>query len=84
MAQDLDKLKRKLEKKICLVQFECLKTGETKTREMTTNPDWTRGMDMRAINEDTSKVDNKIIMYDVEFMKWHDIKENTILHWKEL
>ena len=51
---------------------------------MTTNPEWTRGMDMRAINEDTSKVDNKIIMFDVEFMKWHDIKENTILHWKEL
>ena len=68
MAQDLDKLKRTLEKKVCLVQFECLKSGETKTREMTTNPKFTKVLNLRQINKDPIKIEIKIISFDMEFM----------------
>jgi len=82
MAQDLDKMVRGLEEGIVLVQYEDLRTGETKEREMTLVPENTRGMDARALN-DGDKLGGRILMFDVEFAKWADIREDTIISWKK-
>jgi hypothetical protein len=82
MAQDLDKMVKALEEGIVLVQYEDLRTGETKEREMTLVPENTRGMDARALN-DGDKLGGRILMFDVEFCKWADIREDTIINWKK-
>ena len=82
MAQDLEKMVKGLEEGIVLVQYEDLRTGETKEREMTLVPENTRGMDARALN-DGDKLGGRILMFDVEFSKWADIREDTIISWKK-
>ena len=82
MAQDLDKMVKGLEEGIVLVKYEDLRTGETKEREMTLVPANTRGMDARALN-DGDKLGGRILMFDVEFSKWADIREDTIIRWKK-
>ena len=82
MAQNLDDLIKNLEDGVVLVQYEDLRTGETKEREMTCLPENTRGMDARALN-DGDKLGGRILMFDVEFCKWADIREDTIINWKK-
>ena len=82
MAQNLDDLIKNLEDGVVLFQYEDLRTGETKEREMTCLPENTRGMDMRALN-DRQKLGGRILMFDIEFNKWADIREDTIINWKK-
>ena len=77
---NLEKLVKKLEMGICLVKYEDLRTGETKQREMTLVPANTKGMDARALN-DGDKLGGRILMFDVEFGRWADIREDTIIDW---
>ena len=42
MAQDIEKLLKALEEGVVLLQYESLKSGEIKTREMTLNEEHTR------------------------------------------
>ena len=81
MAQDIEKLLKALEEGIVLLQYESLKSGEIKTREMTLNEEHTRGVKVHLKKQ--SHVSDKILMYDIEFLKWDDIDVNTILNWKK-
>ena len=81
MAQDINKLIKALREGIVLVQYESLKSGETKTREMTLNEDYTKGVSIHLKSQDPNS--DKILMYDIEFMKWDDIDVHTILNWKK-
>ena len=47
---------------------------------MTLVPANTRGMDARALN-DGDKLGGRILMFDVEFGRWADIREDTIIDW---
>ena len=81
MAQDINKLIKALREGVVLLQYESLKSGETKTREMTLNEKYTRGVAVHLKSQDPNS--DKIIMYDIEFLKWDDIDINTILNWKK-
>lgn len=81
MAQDINKLIEALRSGVVLLQYESLKSGEVKTREMTLNEKYTRGVSVHLKSQDPAS--DKIIMYDIEFLKWDDIDVNTILNWKK-
>jgi len=81
MAQDIEKLLKALRDGVVLLQYESLKSGEIKTREMTLNEKHTKGVKVHLKSQDSTS--DKIIMYDIEFLKWDDIDVNTILHWKK-
>ncbi len=81
MAQDINKLIEALRSGVVLLQYESLKSGEVKTREMTLNEKYTRGVSVHLKSQDPTS--DKIIMYDIEFLKWDDIDVNTILNWKK-
>ena len=81
MAQDINKLIEALRNGVVLLQYESLKSGEVKTREMTLNEKYTRGVSVHLKSQDPNS--DKIIMYDIEFLKWDDIDVNTILNWKK-
>lgn len=74
---DLDKLKEKLTKGICLIQFESGNSGNIYKREYTLCESI-----MEVPNHIKNYQGDNIICYDLEFRKWEDIKPDSIQHWK--
>ena len=73
------KLIEAMQEGIVLLTYMCLVTNVEKQREVTIAKEFTNNFELpRTI------VDNKVICYDVEFRKWHDIEINTIIKWKKI
>ena len=74
MDIDIEKLKGKLEKSIVLITFESLKSGKIYSREYTLSE---KHCDIPIHIKKQSG--DKLICYDVEFQKWEDLREDTII-----
>jgi len=78
MAQDINKLKQKLQNHIVLIRFESLKSGRIIEREYTLCEKF-----MTIPNILKGKLDSdKILVCDIGFNRWEDIQEDSILEWK--
>jgi len=71
------KLVETMEESIVLLTYTCLITNVEKQREVTIAKKFTNNFQLPH-----TVLDNKVMCYDVEFGKWHDIEIDTIISWK--
>jgi len=73
------KLVEAMEEGIVLLTYTCLVTNLKKQREVTIAKEFTNNFELPH-----TILDNKVMCYDVEFRRWHDIEIDTILKWKKV
>ena len=71
---DIEKLKRKLETNIENLEFRSLRSGDIKSREYTLSEKY-----MKIPNHIRKQSGDKLLCYDLEFQKWEDLREDTII-----
>ena len=74
MAKDLIS---SLQDGIVLIRFQSLNSGKEYEREYTLS-------DKYIPNKLNNQSGDKLICYDVEFKKWEDIEDSTILNWTKV
>ena len=71
---DTQKLRQKLETNIVLIKFQSLVSGKEYEREYTLCDKY-----MSIPNHIKKQDGDKLLCYDVEFQKWEDLQEDTII-----
>ena len=71
---DTQKLRQKLETNIVLIRFQSLKSGKEYEREYTLCEKY-----MEIPNHVRNQIGDTLLCYDVEFQKWEDLREDTII-----
>ena len=74
---DIEKLRQKLENHVVLIEFESLNSGRTYDREYTLNEKY-----MSVPNHIKKQSGDVVICFDVEFQRWEDLSNKTILGFK--
>ena len=72
---DTQKLVEAMEESIVLLTYTCLVTNVEKQREVTIAKQFTNNFELPH-----KIIDNKVMCYDVEFRKWHDIETVSYTH----
>ena len=74
---DIDSLKTELEEGIVLIEFQSLNSNRHYDREYTLCQKY-----MPIKNHISKQSGDRLIVWDVEFRKWEDLKLDTIIDWK--